>query len=908
MAKITVDSKVFEVDENKNLLDACLSLGLDLPYFCWHPAMGSVGACRQCAVKQYKDENDSRGMIVIACMTPVVDGARISIRDPEAVDFRARVIEWLMMNHPHDCPICDEGGECHLQDMTVMTGHNYRHYRFNKRTHRNQYLGPLINHEMNRCIECYRCVRYYRELAGGRDFDVFASHDHVYFGRHEDGILESPFSGNLVEICPTGVFTDKTLKKHYSRKWDLETAPSICVHCGLGCNTIPGERYGTLRRIRNRYNRQVNGYFLCDRGRYGYEFVNSESRIRYPLIKKDSTSELQTTTRAKALEHWADIEKTKVIGIGSPRASLEANFALQELVGRENFFSGISEKDAQLVSTAIEILKTGPARSASLHDVELADAVFVLGEDLTNSAPMLDFALRQSIRRKPMEIARKLRIWEWDDSAVREAIQQEKGPLFLATPAETKLDEIATDTFRGAPQDLARLGFAVAHALDSDSPSVTDLPDQTQSLVEEIAKYLREAENPLVISGLGCRSEAVIHAAANIVWALYRLGKKAQICLTSPECNSIGLGLLSKGNLQDALTTLEESGPATLVILENDLYRRSSGELVEELFKAANKVVVLDYLETPTTIKADMVFPVATFAEGDGTLINNEGRAQRYFQVFIPAGETRESWRWLRDMMFTEEHTQAKEWQNLDHVISALADEYPVLSRVKEIAPSAEFRIIEQKIPRQPHRYSGRTAMYANINISEPKPPEDPDSALSFSMEGTSEIPPAALIPRFWQPGWNSIQSLNKFQSEVAGSLIGGDPGIRLIEPPEISNSEYFKTIPPRFQSKDNQWEAVPLYHIFGSEELSVHSAGITELTPTPYLMVSPSSFQELTLNENEKVIVSLENQVVQLPIKISPSLPKGVAGISTGLPGVPNLDLPNWVTIRSISKSDDSE
>ena len=221
----------------------------------------------------------------MACMTPAADGTRISIDDPEAREFRGSVIEWLMVNHPHDCPVCDEGGECHLQDMTVMTGHDYREFRFRKRTHRNQYLGPFINHEMNRCIQCYRCVRFYREYAGGRDFDVFGAHDHVYFGRHDDGVLESEFSGNLVEVCPTGVFTDKTLKEHYTRKWDLQTAPSVCVHCGLGCNTIPGERYGMLRRIRNRYNGAVNGYFLCDRGRYGYEFVNSARRLRQPLLR-----------------------------------------------------------------------------------------------------------------------------------------------------------------------------------------------------------------------------------------------------------------------------------------------------------------------------------------------------------------------------------------------------------------------------------------------------------------------------------------------------------------------------------------------------------------------------------------------------------------------------------------------
>src|SRR3990172_6661852 len=235
MAIIHVDGKAYEGADGNSLLHACLSVGLDIPYFCWHPAMESVGACRQCAVKQYRDANDTKGRIVMSCMTPAADGTRISINDQEVKDFRARVIEWLMVNHPHDCPVCDEGGECHLQDMTVMTGHVYRQYRFNKRTYRNQFLGPFVNHEMNRCIQCYRCVRFYNDYAGGRDFGVFGAHDAVYFGRHEEGALENEFSGNLVEVCPTGVLTDRTLKQHYTRKWDLQTAPSVCVHCGLGC-------------------------------------------------------------------------------------------------------------------------------------------------------------------------------------------------------------------------------------------------------------------------------------------------------------------------------------------------------------------------------------------------------------------------------------------------------------------------------------------------------------------------------------------------------------------------------------------------------------------------------------------------------------------------------------------------
>ena len=350
MPTIYIDNQPYVVKDGQNLLRACLSLGFNLPYFCWHPAMHSVGACRQCAVKQFKDEKDTKGRIVMACMTLAAEGARISIDDPEARRFRAGVIEFLMVNHPHDCPVCDEGGECRLQNMTVMTGHDYRRFRFLKRTHRNQDLGPLVNHEMNRCIACYRCVRFYRDYAGGRDFEVFQWHNHVYFGRQSDGVLENEFSGNLVEVCPTGVFTDKSLKRHYTRKWDLQTAPSVCVHCGLGCNTIPGERYGMLRRIRNRYHRDVNGYFLCDRGRYGYEFVNSQRRIRRPMLRTEGGSPAHPVDRQAALEHAAKIlgKGDRAIGIGSPRASLEANFALRTLVGGDHFCRGVSEHECRL--------------------------------------------------------------------------------------------------------------------------------------------------------------------------------------------------------------------------------------------------------------------------------------------------------------------------------------------------------------------------------------------------------------------------------------------------------------------------------------------------------------------------------------------------------------------------------
>ncbi len=1002
MLTIYIDNKPYQVKEGQNLLQACLSLGFDLPYFCWHPAMHAVGACRQCAVKQFRDEKDTRGRIIMSCMTPVADGLRISIDDPEAKSFRASVIEWLMLNHPHDCPVCDEGGECHLQDVTVMTGHNYRRTRFKKRTHRNQYLGPFVNHEMNRCIQCYRCVRFYRDHAGGRDLNVFGSHHHVYFGRHEEGVLESEFSGNLVEVCPTGVFTDKTLKKHYTRKWDLQTSPSVCVHCGLGCNTIPGERYGTLRRILNRYNHEVNGYFLCDRGRFGYEFVNSDKRIRQPLISpshdpspqgRDSktssplvgedmrrgsdggeksssalapggrglgegNSEAQPITKEIALKYIADIlsKSQGIIGIGSSRASLESNFALRTLVGPERFYAGISENESRLISQIIGILRNEPARSPSLHDVEQADAVLVLGEDVTNEAPMLALALRQSVRRRPMETAEKLHIPEWDDAAVRNAMQHEKGPLFIATSASTRLDDVATKTYRAAPDDIARLGFAVAHELNPAAPGVRGDASELLSLAREIAQALKNAKRPLIISGTGCGSEAVVQAAANVAWALCGNGRTAELCFVMPECNSMGLGLMEGKSLDEAFRALQglSKTPSplagegrgagnikadTVIILENDLYRRADEKVVDEFLGRAKHVIVIDHLLNSTSSKAEVVLPAGTFAESDGTYVNNEGRAQRFYQVFVPQvfspeDVVQESRQWINDIIgFIESHEseefiKSHPWvhqtrqslQTLDSLDSAIAEAIPVFKPILDIAPPADFRTEGMKIPRQPHRYSGRTAMLADANVHEPQQPADADSPLAFSMEGYEGQPPSALISRYWAPGWNSVQALNKFQQEVGGPLRGGDPGKRLINPPASPFSKeglassfspltkggeggfFFQNIPELFKPRAGEWLLVPLYHIFGSEELSILSPGIAERVPKPYVALNPADAAKLKVNEREEIAVTVSGIVQQLPVKLLAELPMGIAGVPSGLDGLQGYFFPLWCKLKKAS------
>ncbi|NGZ96916.1 MAG: NADH-quinone oxidoreductase subunit G [Nitrospira sp. WS110] len=906
MATIIVDNKSYTVDERQNLLAACLGHGLNVPYFCWHPAMGSVGACRQCAVKQFKDDQDQSGRLVMSCMTPVTNGTRISIDDPEAKAFRASVIEWLMVNHPHDCPVCDEGGECHLQDMTVMTGHVYRRYRFPKRTHRNQSLGPFIRHEMNRCIQCYRCLRFYRDYAGGRDLNVFGSHDALYFGREQDGTLENEFSGNLVEVCPTGVFTDKTFFHHYTRKWDVQSAQSICSHCSLGCNTTASERSGILRRITNRFNSQVNGYFLCDRGRFGYEYVNSDKRIKRARVRTDrdrsKPAQPEETSNVLSVAGACLRSAHGVIGIGSPRASLEANVALRTLVGSQHFVLGINEHEHQLLSKVLNVLRSGPVPSASIHDAEQADAVLVLGADLLNEAPGLALALLQSIRQQPMARVDELKIPRWDEAAVRNAVQNRRGPLFLAGAQRTWFHDYATDSYFAAPDDIARLGFAVAEHIAPDAPTVSDLPDNVTILARRVARSLCGAQRPLIIAGTGSGSLAIIEAAANVAWALHGQGKQSRVSFVLPECNSAGLALLGGGSLQDAFDSISQGKADTVIVLENDLYRRADHTTVDAFFDAVHSVIVIDSLENRTTAEADVLLPTATAPESDGTFVSQEGRAQRLYQVFVPEGEIRESWRWLSDLaraasQETDVGLGVATWHNYDDAVSATTTAAPELAHIGKVAPSASFRLVGQKFPRQSERCSGRTSLIAHLTVHEPPPPVDQDSPLGFTMEGYRGPLPSPLISQFWAPGWNSIQAVSTFQDEVGGPLRDEMPGVRLIEPVATKAPAWFAAIPRPFQPSSDQWLLLARPALFGSDELSNQSPAIVERIAQPFLSLHPSDGARLSLDDHSMIDLALQGTTYRLAVHLEPFTPIGTAGLFLG-PEVPGGQVPAWVDL----------
>jgi NADH-quinone oxidoreductase subunit G len=538
----------------------------------------------------------------------------------------------------------------------------------------------------------------------------------------------------------------------------------------------------------------------------------------------------------------------------------------------------------------LRILGEGPAPSPSLDEVEHSDAVLVLGEDVTNVAPVMALRMRQSVRQGPMRLATDLHIPEWLDHSVREVMQDAKGPLFIASPYATKLDEIATTTYRAVPDEIARLAFAIAHAIDAAAPKVNGLSPELKTMVAAVSAALLDARRPLIVSGASCRSRSVIEAAAQIAWALRKAGRPANLSFTTPECNSFGLALMTPRPVSAAFRLIQHEPVSTLVALENDLLRRAPSSEMAALLHGVRHLVVLDHLVNATTEAAELVLPAGTFAESDGTLVSSEGRAQRFFQVLDPNTCVQESWRWLQEGSVAAGFKKQAPWQSLDDLIMAMAAEIPAFRAIPEVAPSHSAA---GKIAREPNRYSGRTAMLANISVHEPKPPDDPDSALAFSMESGPGAAPPSLNPFFWAPGWNSIQAVHKFQSEVGGSLRGGNPGVRLVEPSQESKWQYFSAIPSLCEVRSGEWLLVPIFHIFGSEELSRRAQGIAQLLPRPYIALNQMAASLLGVKAGEHINVAVDGTQFELEVTLRTDLPRGVAGFPVGLSSLDGVVLP---------------
>ncbi|MCQ5558761.1 NADH-quinone oxidoreductase subunit NuoG, partial [Escherichia coli] len=614
-------------------------------------------------------------------------------------------------------------------------------------------------------------------------------------------------------------------------------------------------------------------------------------RPRQPVQRRGD--DFITLNAEQAMQGAADIlrQSKKVIGIGSPRASVESNFALRELVGEENFYTGIAHGEQERLQLALKVLREGGIYTPALREIESYDAVLVLGEDVTQTGARVALAVRQAVKGKAREMAAAQKVADWQIAAILNIGQRAKHPLFVTNVDDTRLDDIAAWTYRAPVEDQARLGFAIAHALDNSAPAVDGIEPELQSKIDVIVQALAGAKKPLIISGTNAGSAEVIQAAANVAKALKGRGADVGITMIARSVNSMGLGIMGGGSLEEALTELETGRADAVVVLENDLHRHASATRVNAALAKAPLVMVVDHQRTAIMENAHLVLSAASFAESDGTVINNEGRAQRFFQVYDPAYYDSktvmlESWRWLHSLHSTLLSREV-DWTQLDHVIDAVVAKIPELAGIKDAAPDATFRIRGQKLAREPHRYSGRTAMRANISVHEPRQPQDIDTMFTFSMEGNNQ-PTAhrSQVPFAWAPGWNSPQAWNKFQDEVGGKLRFGDPGVRLFETSE-NGLDYFTSVPARFQPQDGKWRIAPYYHLFGSDELSQRAPVFQSRMPQPYIKLNPADAAKLGVNAGTRVSFSYDGNTVTLPVEIAEGLTAGQVGLPMGMSGI---------------------
>jgi NADH-quinone oxidoreductase subunit G len=607
MPKLIIDNREIEVPQGTKVIDAAEQLGIMIPRFCFHPALGSVGACRVCAVKFL--QGPFKG-IQMSCMIEAADDMVVSTTDEEAVDFRKHVIEWLMLHHPHDCPVCDEGGHCLLQDMTVSGGHGLRRFLGKKRTHHDQYLGPLIQHEMNRCIQCYRCSRFYQEFTGYRDLGVMQIGSRVYFGRYKPGTLESPFAGNLSDICPTGVYTDKP-SRYIGRRWDYERSPSVCINCSLGCHLVVSTRYREVVRQEAKFSKRVNGHFICDRGRYGFSYASHRARPRHPRIDgKDAPLPESVRTAAARLESISKESGSAAIAcLGSARSSLETQTALKHLCREKRWQGPVYWMDHGMENKVkAAVSKCTADLSVSLRDLEAADFILAVGADPVNEAPMLAAAMRQAVRCG--------------------------GKVVVLDPRPIHLPF----HFDHLPVARRAMAQCIAHLMkETVDPAANGTFTENRDLVDAVATDLQESRRPVIVCGTEVVPAAVPGLAADVARFLKGMNKQAGLFYLMPGANAFGAALLADTptTFEDILKGIEAGTVKALVLVESNPYESFPDRpRLAAAFEQLDLIIVLDYLDSHGAGVADVFLPTLTLYEAGGLYINQEGRVQKASPAF----------------------------------------------------------------------------------------------------------------------------------------------------------------------------------------------------------------------------------------------------------------------------------
>jgi len=631
-----IDGKQVRAPEGSMLVDAAKHGDVEIPFFCYEPKLGQpVGACRMCLV-----EIEGIPKLQTSCSTPVRDGMVVNTTSDRVKHAQEAIVEFLLVNHPLDCPVCDKGGECPLQDISYGWGGGRSRVVDPKRHFKKPLeLSPLVAIDRERCILCYRCVRFSQEVAEDHQLVFLDRGDHTFVGTHDGRPYVAPFSGNIIELCPVGALTS-TAYRFRARPWDIEGSGTVCTMCSSQCNVeLTVRDDAKVVRVLARDNEEVDDGWLCDKGRFGYQAFGSPERITAPLVRdggflREVSWERALTEAARALERAGERTAALVGGF----ATNEEGFLVQHLMRKGLGSPHVDSRMAGRLTGAHARALAAPALSARVSDIDHADAILVLDTELVEEAPILDLRVRKAVRRNGARLvvasARPSTLDPNSAAALRFApgtAETAIGALAsaLGSPRAGSLDELAgkaraSEGFRaGSPP-----GAAPASAADA---------------VRAVADVLRDAGDVVVIWGerVGAAEEA-LEALLALASALGIEGKQESGLLEVPAGTN-GRGLREVGCVPTLEPGLEDASPAdtaeptTLLLFESSLPEST-------LAGAAAVVAFSQFRDEALDEHADVIFPAAVYAEKEGTVTHPDGRLQRVRQALGHPGESRAGW------------------------------------------------------------------------------------------------------------------------------------------------------------------------------------------------------------------------------------------------------------------------
>ena len=625
MPVIEIDGKQIEVAAGATVMDAAHAAGIVIPHFCYHKKLSIAANCRMCLVEVEKAPKP-----LPACATPVTDGMKVQTHSPKAIAAQAGVMEFLLINHPLDCPICDQGGECQLQDIAVGYGGSASRYGEPKRVVKDKELGPLISTDMTRCIHCSRCIRFGQEIAGLMELGMPGRGEHVEVMPFLQTQVNHELSGNVIELCPVGALTSKPFR-YKARSWELSRRKSVSPHDGLGANIQVHVKDNRVLRVVPQDNEAINECWIADRDRFSYEALNSDQRLTQPMLKKDG--QWQVATWQDALEFTAsrltqirDSKGAAAIGaLASPHQTVEELYLFTKLMrglGTENIDHRLAQADASLGAGARWL-------GMPVADLTALDRVLLVGASIRQEQPLIAQRLRQAVKH-----GAQLNVLH----AAGDDLLSKVNARLIAKPGDwlNGLAQIA----KAMQEAGANLGAASA-AIE---------PVSVSDAARSIAASLMSGEKKAVLLGALAQNHAQagqLHVLAQAIAA----ASGASLGFLSPAANSVGaqvVGALPGPNGLGAHAMLADQRAAYVLLgaePELDAYDAAAATTA---MRGAEFVVALSAFKTTALDYADVLLPIAPFSETAGSYVNMEGRLQSFHGVVKPQGEARPAWKVLR--------------------------------------------------------------------------------------------------------------------------------------------------------------------------------------------------------------------------------------------------------------------